>query len=95
MGGRGASSGNITRGGGKLFSETQLGDMTWAEVRKANTQFFNNHSHYDGMGQSNNKYTKDKSYVDNGFGGVIKKEYKDMIISKSEWEKARRKKNKK
>lgn len=92
MGGRGAS-GNI--GGGKILTKTQLANMTWAQVRKANTDFLIKHSVWDMHSEEDErlgykgKYDSSK-YQSNGAGGAILKTDAARMITKEEYNAARK-----
>lgn len=92
MGSRGASSGINKSAGGVLPPTMPLGEATWKQVVAANTDFLIKHSVYDFSG--NPKYSEKNGYVSNGIGGAILKEYKEKLITKDQWEKARKRRKK-
>lgn len=66
----------------------RVGEATWKQAVDANTEFLMKKSVYDFGG--NAKYTEANGYTSNGIGGAILKSDKDKLITKPQWEKARK-----
>ena len=77
----------------KIIDDESLSKMTWEEVIQKNTEYYIEKSIYDFEGNKNGKYKYEDGWRDNGGAGVIKQSDLNKLITKKDWENA--KKNKK